>query len=72
MSDKADAGKLSGALSIDHLTFAYEGSDHDVLHDVSFDVAAGENVAIVGKSGCGKSTLVRLLLGFETPKSGSI
>ena len=72
MSDKADAGKLSGALSIDHLTFAYEGSDHDVLHDVSFDVAAGENVAIVGKSGCGKSTLVRLLLGFETPKSGAI
>ena len=72
VSDKADAGKLNGALSIDHLTFAYEGSDHDVLHDVSFDVAAGENVAIVGKSGCGKSTLVRLLLGFETPKSGAI
>ena len=71
VSDKADAGKLSGALSIDHLTFAYEGGD-DVLHDLNFKIAAGENVAIVGKSGCGKSTLVRLLLGFETPKHGAI
>ena len=71
MSDKADAGKLSGALSIDHLTFAYEGGD-DVLHDVTFKIAAGEHVAIVGKSGCGKSTLVRLILGFETPKHGAV
>ncbi len=71
MSDKADAGKLSGALSIDHLTFAYESGD-DVLHDVTFKIAAGEHVAIVGKSGCGKSTLVRLILGFETPKHGAV
>ena len=35
-------------------------------------IAAGENVAIVGHSGCGKSTLVRLLLGFEKPRSGAI
>ena len=72
ISDKADATVLSGVMEVSHLTFAYEGSDHDVLRDVSFKIAAGENVAIVGKSGCGKSTLVRLLLGFETPKSGSI
>ena len=72
VSDKADAPVLSGVMEVNHLTFAYEGSDHDVLKDISFKVAAGENVAIVGKSGCGKSTLVRLLLGFETPKSGSI
>ena len=39
---------------------------------MSFSIVAGENVAIVGKSGSGKSTLVRLLLGFETPKKGSI
>lgn len=71
VGDKADAGILSGAIEVSNLTFGYvEG--RDVLHDVSFKISAGENVAIVGKSGCGKSTLVRLLLGFETPRKGSI
>ena len=84
--EKQDASKLTGALEVSHLTFAYtrvipnrkgdgqvtEVEGEDVLHDVSFSVAAGENVAIVGKSGSGKSTLVRLLLGFEEPKSGAV
>ena len=71
VGEKADAGILSGAVEVSHLTFGYiEG--HDILHDVSFKISAGENVAIVGRSGCGKSTLVRLLLGFETPRKGSI
>ncbi len=75
--DRQDAGKLTGQMEISHLSFAYpdpktgeEGPE--ILHDVSFSVMAGENVAIVGRSGCGKSTLVRLLLGFEEPKGGSI
>ncbi|WP_173444354.1 NHLP bacteriocin export ABC transporter permease/ATPase subunit [Selenomonas ruminantium] len=70
--DKQEADPLSGAIEVSHLTFAYGEGKKDVLHDVSFQVAAGENVAIVGHSGCGKSTLVRLLLGFEQPKSGAI
>lgn len=71
VGDKADAGSLSGAIEVSNLTFGYvEG--RDILHDVSFKISAGENVAIVGRSGCGKSTLVRLLLGFETPRKGSI
>jgi ATP-binding cassette subfamily C protein len=69
--DKADAATLSGAVEVNHLSFAYEGGE-EVLHDVSFRVRAGENVAIVGKSGCGKSTLVRCLLGFEKPTKGSV
>ncbi|MBQ7723393.1 MAG: ATP-binding cassette domain-containing protein, partial [Selenomonadaceae bacterium] len=69
--EKADAGVLSGAIELSNVTFGYvEG--RDVLHDISFKISAGENVAIVGRSGCGKSTLVRLLLGFETPRKGSI
>ena len=72
VSDKPDAPVLSGAIEVNRLTFAYEGSEHEVLKDISFRIAAGENVAIVGRSGCGKSTLVRLLLGFESPKSGAI
>ncbi|WP_051598508.1 NHLP bacteriocin export ABC transporter permease/ATPase subunit [Selenomonas ruminantium] len=70
--DKLEADPLSGAIEVSHLTFAYGEGKKDVIRDVSFQVAAGENVAIVGHSGCGKSTLVRLLLGFEQPKSGAV
>ena len=71
-SDKVEAEKLTGALEVSHLTFAYGENKPEVLKDVSFKVKPGENLAIVGRSGCGKSTLVRLLLGFERPKSGAI
>ncbi|MBQ7198853.1 MAG: NHLP bacteriocin export ABC transporter permease/ATPase subunit [Selenomonadaceae bacterium] len=72
VGDKIDAGVLSGAIEVSNLTFGYGENGKDVLHDVSFKVSAGENVAIVGRSGCGKSTLVRLLLGFEKPRKGAI
>lgn len=70
--DKLDADVLTGAVRIEHLTFSYGDDLPDVLKDISLDIRAGENVAIVGKSGCGKSTLLRLLLGMETPKRGVI
>ena len=70
--EKTDAGVLSGAVTINNLSFSYGEKLPDVLKNISFEIKAGENVAIVGKSGCGKSTLVRLLLGFEKPKSGNI
>ena len=70
--DKLEAEKLTGAVEVSHLTFAYGEGKPEVLKDVSFKINAGENLAIVGRSGCGKSTLVRLLLGFEQPKSGAI
>lgn len=71
VGDKVDAGILSGSFEVRHLNFAYENGP-EVLHDINLSVFAGENVAIVGRSGSGKSTLVRLLLGFEQPKSGGI
>lgn len=45
---------------------------HPVLEGVSFDIAAGEPVALLGSSGEGKSTLSRLLLGLEAPDAGSV
>ena len=70
--DKIDADVLSGHLEVHHLSFAYHEDTPDVLKDISFHVQAGETLAVVGKSGCGKSTLMRLLLGFETPRTGAV
>ena len=72
VEEKQEADVLSGAFEVKQLSFSYGAGLPEVLHDVSFRVAAGEHVAIVGRSGCGKSTLVRLLLGFESPTSGAI
>jgi putative ABC transport system ATP-binding protein len=43
-----------------------------ILDDVSFDIAAGESVAVVGVSGAGKSTLLGLLAGLDVPSSGRV
>ena len=61
----------AGGIEIVNLGFRYPDGPK-VLDDVSFKVAPGTFVAIVGASGSGKSTLMRLLLGFESPTTGSI
>jgi NHLM bacteriocin system ABC transporter, ATP-binding protein len=69
---KLDPGTLSGRIELSHVSFRYGAGLPLVLDDVSLEVAPGEFVAIVGESGSGKSTLLRLLIGFETPESGTI
>lgn len=48
------------------------GKRVDIFKDLSFDIKAGQRVAITGASGAGKSTLLYLLGGLEKPKSGSV
>jgi ATP-binding cassette, subfamily B, bacterial len=59
-------------LRCEGVCFRYPGTTLDVLHDLSFDIAAGETVAIVGENGSGKSTLVKLIAGFYRPTAGRI
>ncbi len=63
--------RLAGDVEFRHLDFAYEPGN-PVLHDVSFSIAAGESLAIVGPTGSGKSTLVRLLARFYDFDDGQI
>lgn len=69
---KADPGELTGRIELSHIFFRYKEDGPLVLHDISFQINPGEFVAIVGPSGSGKSTLLRLLLGFDSPESGTI
>jgi NHLM bacteriocin system ABC transporter ATP-binding protein len=68
----ADPGRLTGRIVLDHITFRYREDGPLILDDVTIYAEPGEFVAIVGPSGSGKSTVFRLLLGFETPLSGTV
>jgi subfamily B ATP-binding cassette protein MsbA len=64
--------RAAGDISIQHLSFAYPGTDTRVLEDVSLEIVAGQTVALVGRSGSGKSTLVQLLARFYPISEGEI
>jgi subfamily B ATP-binding cassette protein MsbA len=69
----ADSGKvLSGRLDLEGVVFEYPRGQGRALDGVSFQVKAGETVALVGESGSGKSTVASLLLGFYHPTAGQI
>lgn len=56
----------------DHVSFRYEGTEDEVLRDISFHIKKGERIALVGINGAGKSTIVKLMCGFYRPTSGRI
>ncbi|TMV20603.1 ABC transporter ATP-binding protein [Rhizobium sp. RM] len=57
-------------LSVKGLTHSYGGQN--AISDISFDIDAGEIVALLGPSGCGKSTVLRAIAGLIQPRSGSL
>lgn len=74
VTDKQDAGKLRisrGYVTFTDVCFSYE-PERPILRGISFDIAPGQKVAVVGSSGAGKSTLAKLLFRLYEPDSGQI
>src|SRR4051812_10399962 len=63
---------LSPTIEFDAVRFAYPGGRRPAHDGLSFAVAAGEKIGIVGPSGSGKSSVARLLLRLVDPRSGSV
>lgn len=59
-------------LSVDRLSFTYPSATSPALDGLTFDIAAGEVIAIVGHNGSGKTTLAKLLCGLYEPDAGSV
>ena len=60
------------AVTVEKLRFRYPKSNVDVLHDLSFNIEAGDRVAVIGPHGVGKTTLMRCLAGELHPSAGRI
>ncbi|HWC99782.1 MAG TPA: ABC transporter ATP-binding protein [Candidatus Sulfopaludibacter sp.] len=70
-ADPAAAPATIAEIEFDHVWFAYKDEDW-VLQDLSFAIAPGETIAVVGHTGAGKTTLISLLLRFYDIQRGSI
>jgi ATP-binding cassette, subfamily B, bacterial len=63
---------VSGAITLQNVSFIYPGTSRRVLHDIHLEVEPGETIALVGRSGSGKTTLCNLIARFYDPTSGTI
>lgn len=69
--DAVEMPEIKGSVTFENVTFAYE-EGKDVLKNVSFEVKAGESVALVGPTGAGKSTIVNLISRFYNVQQGRV
>jgi ATP-binding cassette, subfamily B, bacterial HlyB/CyaB len=71
-SGRAALPAIRGDVVFEHVKFRYRIDGPEVLHDVSFNIPAGQIVGIVGPSGSGKSTLAKLVQRLYVPESGRV
>ena len=69
---RATLPEIRGDVTFDHVRFRYRIDGPEILHDISFDVAAGQVIGVVGPSGSGKSTLTKLVQRLYVPESGRV
>ncbi|MGH6768240.1 MAG: type I secretion system permease/ATPase, partial [Xanthobacteraceae bacterium] len=65
-------GEPSGALRFDNVVYAPPGAGRPIVKSISFDIAGGQSLGVVGPSGAGKTTLLRLMVGAVAPTAGQI
>ena len=61
-----------GDITVNNVSFRYEGAEQDTLKNISFTLRKGERVALVGSNGSGKTTLIKLMLRLYDPIDGEI
>lgn len=64
--------EIKGAIHFDKVSFCYPGEQQPALDNVSFKIAPGERVAVIGRIGSGKSTLQKLVMGLYQPQQGAV
>ncbi|MBR0857329.1 type I secretion system permease/ATPase [Bradyrhizobium liaoningense] len=69
---RAGLPPLRGNIRFEHVAFRYRLDGPEILHDVSFEIPAGQTVGIVGSSGSGKSTFAKLVQRLYVPQGGRV
>lgn len=64
--------ELDGTVEFDNVSFAYPGAENETLKNISFKVAPGESIGVIGATGSGKSTLAQLMTRLYDPTSGIV
>jgi ATP-binding cassette subfamily B protein len=72
VGEQAPIDPAATRIAFDRVCFSYPGTERQVLHEVSFELRAGEAVAFVGSNGAGKSTIVKLIAGLYEPTAGTV
>ncbi|BFM19947.1 type I secretion system permease/ATPase [Gilvimarinus japonicus] len=64
--------KLDGRIEFNNVSFSYPHDERHALRDVSFSIAPGEKVAILGRNGSGKTTIEKIIAGLYAPSAGRV